>query len=340
MARDIWQFQCTLKNGRTRKCFRANVFKLAEDNLAFRRKIPTDGIAVSGKDVIVQLVFKKESWMLKFESAILYQCASTTANKKPKYEAEQVIAKPSGDDEDDEDNEEEEEHNLYDEVCIADLTRTAVASPASDADLMRIYRYGYVHEADEEGAYNSLPCNTFSDAHSMGVYGELETVTISEAETRVQMLEDHTHHYFHGKNAEVAHIKDKAKCKPSEAKDLNNHLHLSRHLHEAFDGINTVPTQFPWFLVHYVSHDEEQVDCPKIGDDAVIAFPFRKRYRTIVHVVFYNERSKIDYVELLRTNMRQIDLLTYELELYFEDAARAKKYLDWKEKKTRTRWAK
>jgi hypothetical protein len=73
----------------------------------------------------------------------------------------------------------------------------------------------------------------------------------------VQILEDHTHHFFHGKNAEVAHIKDKAKCNSSEAKDLNNHLHLSRYLHEAFDGINTIPSQFPWFLVHYVSHDDD-----------------------------------------------------------------------------------
>lgn len=310
------------------------MFKLAEENHAFSRKTTTDGIAVSGKDVVVQLVFKTEVSMLNFESAILLQCASTTANKKPKYEADQVVAEPSGD------NEEELEPNLF-EVCIADLTRFAVASSASDAELVRIYRYGYAHEADEEGAYNSLPCNTFSDAHSMGIYGEQETVTIVEAETRVQMLENHTHYFFHGKNAEVAHIKDKAKCKSyAEANDLNNRLHLSRHLHEAFDGINTVPTNFPWFLVHYVSHDEEQVDCPKIGDDAVIAFPFKKRYRTIVHVVFYDENKKNDYVELLRTNMHQIDLKTYELELYFEDAEKAKKYLVWKEDKTRTRWAK
>ena len=325
----IWQFQCTLRNGRTRKCFRANVFKLAEEYLAFRRKNTTDGITVSGKDFVVQLVFQERDWMLQFESAILGQCASTTADKKPKYEAVEVVAKPSGD------NEKEEEPNLF-EVCIADLTWFEVASSVSDADLVRIFRYNYVHEADEQGSYNSLPCNTFSD--SMSLHDELETVTIVEAETRVQMLEDHTHRFFHGKNAEVAHIKDKARCNAAEAKDVNNHLHMSRHLHEAFDGINTVPMKFPWFLVRYVSHDEVQVDCPKIGDDAVVAFPFRKRNRTIVHVVFFNERSKIDYVELLRNNMRQIDLTTYELELYFEDAVKAKKYLDWKEKKTLAMW--
>ena len=164
----IWQIQCILKNGRTRECFRANVFKLAEENLAFVRKTSTDGIAVSGKDIIVQLVFEEKAWMLKFESAILYQCASTTANKKPKYEADQVIAKPRGDEEE---SEEEEEPNLF-EVCIAELTKTAVASPSSDADMVRIYRYDYTHYADEDGVYNSLPCNTFSDAHSMSMYGD------------------------------------------------------------------------------------------------------------------------------------------------------------------------
>ena len=175
----IWQFQCTLRNGRTRKCFRANVFKLAEEYLAFRRKNTTDGITVSGKDFVVQLVFQERDWMLQFESAILGQCASTTADKKPKYEAVEVVAKPSGD------NEKEEEPNLF-EVCIADLTWFKVASSVSDADLVRIFRYNYVHEADEQGSYNSLPCNTFSD--SMSLHDELETVTIVEAETRVQML--------------------------------------------------------------------------------------------------------------------------------------------------------
>jgi hypothetical protein len=327
----MWQFQCTLKNGRTRKCFRANVFKLVEDKLAFSRKNTKDGITVRGKDVVVQLVFQERVWMLQFESAILCQCASTTADKKPKYEAVEVVAKPSGD------NEEEEEPNLF-EVCIADLTWFEFASSASDADLVRIFRYSYVHETDEQSSYNSLPCNTVSDAHSMSLYDDPETVTIVEAETRVQMLEDHTHRFFHGKNAEVAHIKDKASCDSAEAKDINNRLHMSRHLHEAFDGINTVPKKFPWFLVRYVSHDEVKVDCPKIGNDAVVAFPFRKRNRTIVHVEFNNECSENDYVELLRNNMDKVDHKTYELELYFEDAVKAKKYLDWKVEKTLARW--
>jgi len=152
------------------------------------------------------------------------------------------------------------------------------------------------------------------------------------------MLEDYKHVFFHGKNAEVAHIKDKCKCTPKEANDINNHLHLSRHLHEAFDGINTVPIRFPWFLVQYVSHDVEKVDCPKIGEDAYIAFPFVKRHRTIVRVRFFNESSKNDYLSLLRPNVREIDLLTYEMELYFVDANKAKIYLDWKEKKTLARW--
>ena len=52
--------------------------------------------------------------------------------------------------------------------------------------------------------------------------------------------------------------------------------------------------------------------------------------------MFFNERSKIDYVELLRNN----NLTTYELELYFEDAVKAKKYLDWKENKTLAMWSK
>jgi len=77
-------YQCTLKNGRHRKCFRANLFRIAEDNLAFMQEGAVngalDGILVEGYDIKVRLVFEERPWMLKFQSALLLQAASTTGN--------------------------------------------------------------------------------------------------------------------------------------------------------------------------------------------------------------------------------------------------------------------
>jgi hypothetical protein len=55
-------------------------------------------------------------------------------------------------------------------------------------------------------------------------------------------------------------------------------------------------------------------------------------------VVFFNERSKIDYVELLRNSMRQVDPLTYEMELYFEDGE-SEELPGLEGKKNRAWWA-
>lgn len=325
-------YSCILKNGRYRKCFRANLFKIAEDNLAFTRDIVVDGvpdgILIDGFDVKVQLVFKEEAWMLKFQSALLLQVASTTRNKRPRYCTHTAEAKADCDD----------EYDALQEVPV-DAEKLSSAPFFPTAPLKRVFGHQYRHE-DTGASENSPPCDTFSDARSMSIFsGEPETVTITEAETRVQMLEDHTHDFFQGKNAEVAHIKDKAKCSSAEEKNVNNHLHLSRHLHEAFDGINTVPKKFPWFVLQYVRHDTVNVDCPKIGDDAVVAFPFKKRHRTTVQVHFYNEQSVNTYSKYLRAGSRRIDSLTYELEMYFEDAEKAKTFIDWKESKTRKRWS-
>jgi hypothetical protein len=327
-------YQCRLIDGRRRKCFRANLFKIAEENLAFARPATADGlpdgIFADGFDVVIRLVFKEEAWMLKFQSALLVQVATTTGNKRPRYISDKARAGTNGDD--------EEDHENDLDVPIDDEA-LSVAPFHPSQPLRRIFRYDYNH-ANEEGSVNSPECNTFSDARSMSIFsGEPETVTIREAETRAQMLEAYTHEFFHGKNAEVAHIKNKAKCTVTEEKDINNRLHLSRHLHEAFDGINTEPKHFPWFLVHYVRHDAEKVDCPRIGNDAVIAFPFKKRHRTIVHVQFYHDQSAADYAKYLKVGSRRVDALTYEVELYFEDAEKAKKYLDWKEENTRNMWS-
>jgi hypothetical protein len=200
-----------------------------------------------------------------------------------------------------------------------------------DVSLMRVYRYEYKHEGE------SPLCDTVSDANSISIFS-VEVVSIVEAETRVQMLENHTHSFFIGKNPEISHIKDKAKSSPSESTDSNNRLHLSRFLHEHFDGINSIPTKTPSFKVHYVSHEVRKVDCPIIGNGATIAFPHIKRHRTLVHIIFYNYEKRNLLQQYFRDGLKIVNDLTLELDLYFADADKAKIYLDWKEKKTQGIW--
>lgn len=207
--------------------------------------------------------------------------------------------------------------------------------------LDRVFRYAYVHYPAVEGQFNSDPCDMFSDALSTSIFSA-ELVNISEAETRVQMLENHTHDFFRDKDPEVAHIKDRAKSSAKEKKDPNNHIHLSRFIHEHFHGINCIPKHCPSFKLHYVRHDDLKVDCPVFGSGATVVSPLVKRHRTIVHIIFLNDKKRDVLLKYFRDGLVRVEgeNLTYELELYFEDAAAAKVYFDWKENQTETEWNK
>jgi len=315
-----------LNNARRKKCLNAQIFASAEEFLAHVRVGDGYGDGIldgEGFEIRIKLVFEEKSWMLKFQSAILSLVAYTSSSKKPKY-AEEL--KYSGDD---------TTESLY-EVLISD--EAIETSPQTLAlSLKRVVKYDYQHFYDVNKTNNSPDCDIYADSVSLSSLF-VETVSITSAERRVQMIENYSHEFFRGKNAEVAHIKDKAKCSSYEEKDVNNQLYLSRHVHEAFDGINTVPTKTPWFAIHVLSYDENKVDCPKIGSDAIVESPFIKRQRCNVLICFYNESYAGDYAKYLRNDSTQLDATTYCMDLYFEDAKKAKYYFDWKEKKTRLKW--
>jgi hypothetical protein len=340
----LHRYHCRLFHARHLKCFRANVYKIAEENLAFVRDAEDsgDGIKCDAYDIDIDLVFKEESWMLKFQSALLRIAGNTTSNKKPRITEESKGAR-----EDDSDEDEEEENDLEDQkrdnnfdIEIHDQLLSTV--PLETA-IKRVFYYDYLHVARRDEAPNSPQCDTFSDAGSMSIY-EPETVTLS-IERVGQMIEDLSHPLFIGKNPEIAHIKDKAKSKPTEKNDENNHLYLSRPLHEAFDGINTQPSGFPWFLIHYHSHQEQFVDYGALqrifGNDLIVNDRTKRYHLTIVHIEFYNLVQANVYLPYLRNGCRRVDpndSLIIQMELYFSDPIKAKKYLNWKEKKTSKIW--
>lgn len=152
------------------------------------------------------------------------------------------------------------------------------------------------------------------------------------------MLESSTSEFFHGKNARVTYIKDKMQCNSIEQADPNNRLYLGSFLYEHFHGINTIPTNFPSFKLHYVIHDQLKVDCPLIGDDGIVSFPHIKRHRTVLHVIFYSTNFRDILLKYMRDDLQKTNELTYEIVLYFANANAAKVYLNWKEARTQSEW--
>jgi len=274
-------------------------------------------------------VFKEEARMYQFQSALLGLVASLSSTKRP-YRS--ISVTEAANDAAATKAEDGEHHDATDDgIFIENETYGSASEIVSLESLERVMRYMYKRAEGEQ----SLECDQFSDSSIFSA----ENVNILEAETRVQMLENQDHVFFKDKNPEVAHIKDKAVCPPKEAKDPNNHLHLSRFIHEHFDGINMIPMRTPSFAVHYVSHDDVKVDCPIIGEGAHLVSPRTKRHRVVVGVEFFDEAKKINLMPFFRDGGRWVpEKLTYELELFFEDALLAKRYLDWKVKKTLDIW--
>jgi hypothetical protein len=64
----LFIYKATLNNSKIRKCFRYQVYKLAEKNFAQIRE--GDGISYFNDNLIIQLVFKVEIYCMKFQSQI------------------------------------------------------------------------------------------------------------------------------------------------------------------------------------------------------------------------------------------------------------------------------
>ena len=118
-------------------------------------------------------------------------------------------------------------------------------------------------------------------------------------------------------------------------------------MHEHFDGINVRPMKLPNFLVHYVKHDDVRVDCPlevdSTGTLSPITSHLTKRHRTLVHIVFRNDKICNQLLNFLKDGCSVVEGshgLSYEMALYFENAVEAKVFLDFKEAETRKLWNK
>lgn len=304
-----WEYKCKLVSCGYFKGFRANLFDQSEKFSAYHT--PNCGISFSEHNIDVNLLFKSEDNMNKFQSAV--RTAVALFRKRKQTEDNFSI-------------------QLSDEKILK-------RNEAECHELVRVFYSDYVHNDLDDG---SPAFDPYDDANSSSIYSAEQGNAI-EAEVRVQMIENASSSQLLRKNPEICHIKDKSVCHHNEKNDVNNFIYMSRFLHEYFDGINTYPKNTPQFIIHYVSHDENAVDCPILGNDVVgvnVVNPLVKRHRTIVKIKFIDDTIANALSQHLRDGAHAVvdSPNTYQLDMYFVNPVKACEYLRWKEAKTLKSW--
>lgn len=302
-------YSCVIRNGRFQKCLRGKLFELAE---RFHGWKTTEilGIQTFDRDIRIDALFKEESKCLDFQSAVKGQMRN---RKRPIVE------------------------DAVDSISLEEQPSKRLFAVSNNL-LSRIELEQYVHWDNADDTNNSPPCDLTSNSLSNF---SAELANINEAEVRSQMIESHNAMSLFGQSPEVAHIKDKCRCKKQEIDDPNNHIYMSRNIHQHFDGIETIPIKTPSFVLKYISHDATASDCPIFGDGCYVVNPIEKRAKVIVHIIFRDSTYAKTLAVWLRDNSLYINDRTYEISLYFPKHGVDKtiKYLKWKLKKSMEQWS-
>lgn len=311
-----YRFTCRLIRARSRKGFRAMLYRIAETFIGHAHEgDDSHGIIKHAKDIHLSIVFKTNDNLCHFESELLKQMSAVSGFKRPRVDKGETI--------------------LPDEIGCDDRLTTIIPTPAG---LSRIFHYQYMHDPNSDDADNSAFCDGYSDIGSW-LSDRTEFSSINDPETRVQMIEDPCSPYWISMAPEKALIKDKAKCKKPEKDDPNNLIHMSNFLHCCYDGLNAKVPMFPSMKIRFVWRDLNPVACPLIGqDEADRPYGLRQRYRVTVHVISFNTSVHKYVTSFLKPGGITIDHLTYQLDMYFLDGAKAEIYLQWKEAQTENVW--
>lgn len=290
------------------------MFGLAElYNAVTRKNVLTDGIHKDGKNINVSLVFWSEDNLARFQSQVIDLISVVTGHKRPNIGVD--------------------ESTVPHEPVLRD-ERTECIFIADTVTLNRVFKYQYQHDRTANDPDNSAECDGFSDMMSLNSVSVSAVVNIQDPEVRCQMIEDPCSDYWESMSPEAAHIKDSAKCSKVDKKDPNNFIYMSRFLHCYFDGLNANPPKFPAIKIHYIGHDSSPVS--RIDDEHILGL--KPRYRVVVHIIFWDAVVRKYAMAFLRGNGRDIDELTYELNLYFQNAEKAAIFLKWKEEQTERAW--
>mmetsp|Transcript_24011 Transcript_24011/g.32894 ORF Transcript_24011/g.32894 Transcript_24011/m.32894 type:complete len:274 (-) Transcript_24011:47-868(-) len=231
---------------------RAKIFQITEEFNGHKCS-NVSGIVVEGHNINIDVCFKEESSLLKFQSALRRQCG-----RKRRLD----------------DDQDQYTSFVGDEI---------ISKWFPYQNLVRIFGDNYKH-VDERDDLNNSSLNDLED-DTLNIFSA-ELANMNEAEVRVLMIENHM---IFGQEPKVVPIKDKAFCNKTkrEDSDTNNHLYMSRFLYQHFNGIETIPKKTPLFLIRYLSHEDALIDCPVWGEAHVLN-PLIKRQVT-VEIVFVIE---------------------------------------------------
>lgn len=280
-----------------------------------REDSATDGIVKDGKNINVSLIFMARDNRDRFQSEVIDLMSVVAGHKRPLIEVDDATAP----------------HDI-----ILRSERTERLSIADTVLLSRVFRYQYDHDCTNDDVDNSAECDGYSDVASLRSTAFGEYASIENPEVQMQMIEDPRSDYWDSTAPEKAHIKDKAKCTKSDKTDPNNLIYMSRFLHCYFDGLNSKPARFPLMKIHFVAHDAEAVQCSAIIADCPLGL--QPRTRAVVHLIFWSASVRKYAMAFLRAGGRNVDAVTYELDLYFVDVNKAATFLKWKEEQTERAW--
>lgn len=288
----FFQFSCHIIRGRTRRKFRANLFRLAEIySGCVRENTPTDGITKNGKNIVISLIFKEERDLNRFQSEVIELISVFSGHKRPLIDADD---------------------SLHPHEVILTNQRTEPINIA-EKFLKRVFKHFYDYDLTGNDPDNSAECDGYSDVASLpSAFAEYTNIT--DPEVCVQMIEDPRSKYWESISLEAAHIKDKVKCTKNDKNDPNNFIYMSRFLHCYFDALNAKPSKFPSMKIQYVRHDEEMIPCPvSVGDPRPLGLP--PRQRVIVRIIFWSADVRQYAMALIRGGGVSIGADAYEIDL-------------------------
>lgn len=300
-SNSLYIYNATISNTKAHRCFRADVFKLAEEYCGeVRRGVASDGIFYRNNDLVIRLVFVVISDAKHFQTKI-HQLPSTRRKRRS------------------------EGNDIQDLVVNDSIQRIMVTQYFVDNNLSRIFYSDYAPMLTEEE--QSPDCDTVS------VYSTTSDVFIDDT-VRMRLVSREDSLQLFKKKAEKCHLKSQSAF-PAIKNERENILFMDRFLHEHFDGICTTDG-VPHFVLEYGAHNATAIQHPINTGSQVINSTV---YETSVAVTFLDDEIANNLKPLFR-NYSQVpnDNRRIRFNLLFEHPDSFRNYAEFKANETRAKW--
>ena len=225
-------YKATMKNSKIRKCFRYQVYKLAESSFAqIRVGDFGDGIFYSVENnLVIQLAFESRNDGMNFQSQLRHVPSS---RKRTITDSTDI--------------------HIEDDIMFF--------QPTMDVKLKRVFDSDYDKIKDDKDP--SDDCNGYSF-----VYSSANTTYDVDEVIKLRLLDSVDSVLLVGNKTEICHFKSQTTY-PDDKKNDNNIVFATRHIHEHFDGLNKL-NSVPSFVLKYLNHDATPVTIYVNGKQLVV----------------------------------------------------------------------